>query len=164
MSFWRKVLATAVVGASLALVGVAEAQTVGTVTGQVTNEAGQPLPGVQIHIEGTTIGTLTNANGRYALVTVPPGTRRVIAILLGYSPVTIEVTIVADQAATLLHTSNLYFHPLQADAKHRIGKFLFPVLIVTDQAARRIVAQGCFACTNPACYDDEPFSLFQPVT
>jgi len=100
MSLWSKVLASTALCASLALAGTAGAQTVGTVTGQVTNQAGQPLAGVQIHIEGTTIGTLTNDSGRYALVTVPPGARRVIAIFLGFSTVTLEVTVTADQATT----------------------------------------------------------------
>lgn len=38
-----------------------------TVTGRVTDENGQGFPGVNIIVKGTTTGTTTDANGRYAL-------------------------------------------------------------------------------------------------
>ncbi|MEN8226795.1 MAG: SusC/RagA family TonB-linked outer membrane protein [Bacteroidota bacterium] len=38
-----------------------------TVTGTVTDENGQPLPGVNVYIKGTTQGTITDANGNYSL-------------------------------------------------------------------------------------------------
>jgi len=37
------------------------------VTGTVTDETGIPLPGVNLMIEGTTLGTITDANGKYTL-------------------------------------------------------------------------------------------------
>jgi hypothetical protein len=38
-----------------------------SVTGKVTDEAGNPLPGVSISIKGSTAGTITDANGKYTL-------------------------------------------------------------------------------------------------
>ena len=38
-----------------------------TVSGTVTDEAGQPLPGVTIVVKGTTNGTITNMDGKYML-------------------------------------------------------------------------------------------------
>ncbi|QXV65603.1 TonB-dependent receptor [Mucilaginibacter sp. 21P] len=38
-----------------------------TVTGRVTDENNQPLPGVNVSIAGTTVGTTTDVNGRYRL-------------------------------------------------------------------------------------------------
>ncbi|OJW16311.1 TonB-dependent receptor [Mucilaginibacter sp. 44-25] len=38
-----------------------------TITGRVTDENNQPLPGVNVSIAGTTIGTTTDVNGRYRL-------------------------------------------------------------------------------------------------
>jgi len=39
-----------------------------TITGTVTDsEDGQPIPGVSIVVKGTTIGTITDANGKYSL-------------------------------------------------------------------------------------------------
>src|SRR5690606_29158014 len=43
-----------------------------TVTGKVTDETGEPLPGVTVSVPGTTIGTATDLDGAYSL-TVPEG-------------------------------------------------------------------------------------------
>ena len=42
-----------------------------SITGTVTNESGQPLPGVTIVVKGTTKGAVTNADGNYSLGNVP---------------------------------------------------------------------------------------------
>jgi len=42
-----------------------------TVSGKVTDESGQPLPGVSVIIKGTTQGTVTNADGEYIITNVP---------------------------------------------------------------------------------------------
>lgn len=46
------------------------AQQVHTVTGQVTDSAGEPLPGVTIVVKGTTKGTITDVDGNYSLLSV----------------------------------------------------------------------------------------------
>jgi TonB-dependent starch-binding outer membrane protein SusC len=38
-----------------------------TVTGTVTDQSGQPLPGVTVVVAGTTTGTVTNADGNFSL-------------------------------------------------------------------------------------------------
>jgi TonB-linked SusC/RagA family outer membrane protein len=42
------------------------------ITGKVTDEKGQPLPGVTVVIQGTTKGTISDANGNYTLQNVSP--------------------------------------------------------------------------------------------
>ena len=42
-----------------------------SVSGTVTDESGQALPGVTVLIKGTTQGTITNADGKYTLANVP---------------------------------------------------------------------------------------------
>jgi len=42
-----------------------------TVSGTVTDNSGQPLPGVTVVIKGTTQGTVTNADGNYSLSNIP---------------------------------------------------------------------------------------------
>ena len=37
------------------------------ITGKVIDEDGNPMPGVNVQVEGTTIGTLTDANGNYSI-------------------------------------------------------------------------------------------------
>ena len=78
---------TVLLGA-LSLLSVAPpvlAQT-GTIVGTVTSaENGQPLPDVQIRVQGTTTGAMTRDDGRYSL-TVPVGTYIVRALRIGYAP------------------------------------------------------------------------------
>ncbi len=42
------------------------------VSGTVTDQQGNPLPGVTVLVKGTTFGTLTDASGKYTLNNVPP--------------------------------------------------------------------------------------------
>lgn len=39
-----------------------------TITGLVTEQSGEPLPGVSVVVKGTTVGTVTNADGQFSLV------------------------------------------------------------------------------------------------
>jgi TonB-linked SusC/RagA family outer membrane protein len=41
------------------------------VTGKVTDDSGQPLPGATIVVKGTTNGTVSNTNGNYSILNVP---------------------------------------------------------------------------------------------
>jgi TonB-dependent starch-binding outer membrane protein SusC len=43
-----------------------------TVSGVVTDQSGQPLPGVTVVVSGTTTGTVTNADGNFSLA-IPEG-------------------------------------------------------------------------------------------
>ncbi len=57
----------------------------GRIIGSAADEStGDPLFGVQIFVEGTTIGTLTDSHGRFALDRVPTGIRIVVARFVGY--------------------------------------------------------------------------------
>jgi TonB-linked SusC/RagA family outer membrane protein len=59
----------------------------GRISGTVTSgEAGRPLEGARIVIEGTRLGASTRADGRYVVTGVPAGTHRVRASMLGYAP------------------------------------------------------------------------------
>ncbi len=71
----------------------------GTMTGQTTDaRSGQPLGAVQLTLEGTGLGTLSQANGRFTLENIPAGEYTLTAQRLGYSSVTREVTILAGES------------------------------------------------------------------
>jgi hypothetical protein len=61
----------------------AAATNVRQINGRVTDEGGRALPGVNIIIKGTTVGTVTDASGGYSLQ-VPPGASRVVYSFIGY--------------------------------------------------------------------------------
>lgn len=74
------------------------AQVVGTVTAQDT---GEPLSSVQVFVEGTDIGTLTDNTGRYTLTNVPAGTHNIIFQGLGYTTAEAQTNVSAGQETTL---------------------------------------------------------------
>jgi TonB-dependent starch-binding outer membrane protein SusC len=87
--------------ASLLLAGPVSAQT-GSVTGTVVDKLGrQPLNGVQVSIEGTQRGGLTDARGRFTIAGVPAGQLTVRAVYIGYRTESQQVTVVAGQAAAV---------------------------------------------------------------
>ncbi len=55
----------------------------GKVYGKIVDETGEPLPGVNIVIKGTTIGTVTDIDGNYSL-TLPNGATHIVASYIGY--------------------------------------------------------------------------------
>src|SRR5687767_11125975 len=61
-----------------------------TVSGKVTDDANQPVPGVNILLKGTTTGTTSDANGAYTL-TVPDENGVLVFSFIGYA--TQEVSI-----------------------------------------------------------------------
>ncbi|MDJ1469643.1 SusC/RagA family TonB-linked outer membrane protein [Xanthocytophaga flava] len=56
----------------------------GTVTGKVTDEKGQPLPGVSVSVKGTTTGSISDAQGNYS-VTVSDENGILVFSFIGYN-------------------------------------------------------------------------------
>ena len=85
----------------LAVPSLLTAQSSGTVRGHVTDAAsGRPLSEAQVSVEGTRVGSITNANGDYTLNAVPAGQRNIIIRRLGYQRVTVAVAVGAGATAT----------------------------------------------------------------
>ncbi len=79
------------------------AGTTGKIAGIVTDkESGEPLPGVNMMIVGTTVGAATNIHGEFFIINVPPGTYTLRATLIGYGPVeTKNVQVSVDLTTTI---------------------------------------------------------------
>jgi Carboxypeptidase regulatory-like domain/TonB-dependent Receptor Plug Domain len=87
--------------ALLAGPALAVAQGTGTIRGRITDAAsGAPLVGVQIRVDGTTLGAQSGADGTYTIGGVPPGARFVSTRRVGYSPERVAVTVPAEGGAT----------------------------------------------------------------
>ena len=79
----------------------ASAQT-GTVRGVVMDGAsGRPLVNALVHLPGTGIGQFSKSAGRFELLDVPAGERRLRITLIGYGEEERTVTVEAGQAVTL---------------------------------------------------------------
>ena len=78
----------------------AAAQTTGTLVGTVRDAASRrPLEAVQVYIDGTGIGALTNAAGRFLLLNVPAGEHTLLAEMVGYRSGALTVTVSSGESA-----------------------------------------------------------------
>src|SRR5438105_13479190 len=73
----------------------------GTVAGRVTDQAnGQPLVGARVTVMGTSLVTISRAEGRYQIANVPAGQVTVRATLIGYAAASRSTTVGAGETAT----------------------------------------------------------------
>ncbi len=81
----------------------ASAQGRGKISGRVTDAAtGDPLPGVNVIIDGTTLGSVTDLEGDYFIANLQTGTYDVRASFVGYSTVLVQgVEVSNDRTSTV---------------------------------------------------------------
>ena len=70
--------------------GLTQAQT--TITGTVTDESGQPLPGANIIVTGTSSGSATDFDGSFKLTVSQTPPFSVQASMIGFESVTVQIT------------------------------------------------------------------------
>lgn len=61
------------------------------VSGKVTDNKGEPLPGVNVNVQGTTIGTVTNMEGNYS-ITIPNNASQLNYSFIGFNPQILPIT------------------------------------------------------------------------
>lgn len=67
------------------------ASTTGKISGKVyESQSGDPLPGVNVLIQGTSMGAATNIDGEFSIINVPPGSYTVKASMIGYQTYILE--------------------------------------------------------------------------
>jgi TonB-linked SusC/RagA family outer membrane protein len=71
------------------------AQTTGSVSGRITDEKNEGVPGATILIDGTTLGGSSNMDGTYSIQNVPAGPQTLVISYVGYNTVRRPVTVVA---------------------------------------------------------------------
>ncbi|KAB2921951.1 MAG: TonB-dependent receptor plug domain-containing protein [Bacteroidetes bacterium] len=82
-----KNIGTMTLAAALLLVSYLTAGTTGKIAGTVTDgRSGEPLPGVNIVLVGTTYGAVSDFEGNFIIINLPPGTYTIRASAIGYSP------------------------------------------------------------------------------
>ena len=101
----RAVLRLSVIAALLlSLTGIpgALAGTTGKLSGRVLDKKNQPLVGANVAIPAARLGAATDADGRFVIIGIPPGTYEVKVSLLGYGPVAVQdVRVSADNTTPL---------------------------------------------------------------
>lgn len=72
--------------------------TKGKIAGTVIDEFGETLIGVQVYIDGTTKGTLTDVDGKYTIINLDPGTYTVVFSYIGFATTRVEkVQVIVDK-------------------------------------------------------------------
>jgi len=80
----------------------AYAGTKGKIAGTVVDASGETLVGVQVFIEGTTRGTVTDIDGKYTIINLDPGTYTVVFSYIGFATVKVEeVEVIVDKTTTI---------------------------------------------------------------
>lgn len=87
------------------------AGTTGKLTGKVADKkTGEPLPFVNITLEGTTIGAATDLDGKYVILNIPPGKYNVKFQYIGYQSIAVQnvqisIDLTTNQDAELTETA-----------------------------------------------------------
>ncbi|MEM6783314.1 MAG: von Willebrand factor type A domain-containing protein [Bacteroidota bacterium] len=134
-------------GPAVALHGPAPLPNTGKIAGVVTDDAGDPLPGANVVIDGTAMGAATNIDGEYVILGIPVGEYDVIASFVGFTSVTVTGVQVAANLTRVLDfelpaSSNLdevvvrYEGPLQQNDAIGVPK------VVTGEEAENLPVRG----------------------
>ena len=77
--------------------------TTGKIDGTLTDKSsGEPLIGANIVIMGTSLGTVSDINGQYTVLSVPPGTYKVQISFIGYKKIIVnDVRVFIDQTTRM---------------------------------------------------------------
>src|SRR4051812_14819654 len=71
-----------------------------TISGRVTSQAGAPVAGAMVVVQGLGVGVQSDESGRYTFSVVPPSAGQgatLTARVLGYLPVSAQVTLTSGQ-------------------------------------------------------------------
>jgi outer membrane receptor protein involved in Fe transport len=87
----KTVIGMVLIGLCLAHAPLAWGGTTGKITGTVKDaQSGEPLIGVNVFLQGTSLGAATGVDGSYVILNIPPGKYTVVASAVGYSKKTVE--------------------------------------------------------------------------
>ena len=114
-------------------------QATGTLQGVVTDDAGEPLPGANVRLEGTTLGAAATVDGEYRIESVPVGTYTVTASFAGLGPQTRSAV-----AVRPCRTLGLFFSLSSSELYANWGPEKYadvglPPLLQTDPIATRVL-------------------------
>lgn len=114
-------------------------QTMAGVTGKIAGkvydvENATPLPGVNVVIEGTSMGAAADVNGNYVILNVPVGTYRLKASMIGYTAVVITHVQVSIDLTTKL---DIKLTPVVLQSSQEVTVVAERPLIQRDEVSTR---------------------------
>jgi len=121
-------------------------QAYGKITGKVIDETGAPLPGATVTVVGTSVGTLTDANGNYSL-TVPEGTYTIAVTFVGFKKMEFPNTVASASKAFVLNVS-------------MTGSGLLKEVVVSYGQQRQREITGSISTVDATDLEDRPITQF----
>ncbi len=90
------------IAAVLLVAGIASSSNnpAGKITGTVTDEKGEPIPGASVKIDSTSMGAAAGIDGSYMILNVPPGTYNMSAQTVGYTKTAVKGVVVKANQTT----------------------------------------------------------------
>ncbi len=86
----------------------------GAIKGRVVDgESGQILPGANVYLEGTNIGTATDIGGEYRILNIPPGMYTLIVNYIGFGKKEVDIMVRSNQ--TIRHDVELDYTVLAGE-------------------------------------------------
>ena len=86
----------------LLIVNITFSGTTGKIKGRVfDSEANNPIIGANVYLKNTSLGTVSDINGNYFIINVPPGSYTLQASFIGYSTVNITNILVSIDRSTI---------------------------------------------------------------
>jgi len=132
--------------------GVTLAGITGKISGVITDAStGEPLPAVNVVIEGTTLGGATDNEGHFFIINIPPGTYTLQASMVGYAvesktgiivnvdhttPVDFDLRVTAIAGEEVTVTAEREIVPMDISASHIVAdaEEIVEVPLITDIA------------------------------
>lgn len=105
MHRWSYQMKYKIMGSVLALLltSISYGAVSGKLIGKVSDEDGEPLQGVNVFLEGETMGASTDIDGNYVILNVPPGTYSLKSSMIGYTDITVTNVIVSVNLTTTIN-------------------------------------------------------------
>ena len=101
----------------------------GSITGKITDNENNPLPGATIQLQGTALGTISDVNGRYEILSIPDGTYVVIVSSVGFKQ--------ASKSVSIKKSTRVTFNFQLSDDVSELGE----VVITGQSESQRIEVQ-----------------------
>lgn len=73
----------------------------GTISGTVIDASGESLPGANVYLDGTQVGTTTDVDGNYELTDVEPGVYTLVATFIGFQSYEEEIEVLDNESITV---------------------------------------------------------------
>lgn len=116
------------------------AATTGKIAGRIVDkDTGEPLPAVNVTIQGTTMGAATDINGDYFILNIPVGTYSLRATMISYTNVVVKDARVKVDLTTRI---NFKLEPTVLDAGGEVTIIAERPIIQRDMTSSRTVTTG----------------------